>query len=861
QLGPYQRLLYAPPDLTNAALPSYYKDESFGIRPGNVTATVRPDPTVPVVIYRDRHDVPHIYGASVEAMAYGAGYAAAHDRLFLMDVLRHYGAGTLSSFLGPSCADEQMDHDQLLLAAYTPAQRQAQIAALANDPQYQPLGGELVAMGKAYVAGINRYIARTRTDPSLLPAAYGAALQPPQPWTPGDLISVASLVGGIFGKGGGKEVANAALLQYLEGQLKAVPQARQVFSAFKEQNDPGAPTTIVGKAFPYEIPGKVNPATVAMPDNAAAPLQGGPTDTTPGCNLTPPSPTALRIVTSLLRLPTAMSNALVVGAKDSASGHPIAVFGPQVGYFAPQILMEEDLHAPDFAAEGAAFPGVSLVVQLGRGPDFAWSATSAGTDVVDQRLEVVCNPTGGPPAPQGHYYEFDGTCLPMGSQDHQEVALPKPGGPGAPTVIDHRIYTTRHGIVQGWTTARGGQPVAVVNQRSTYGRELVSGIGFLRWNTPSLTHGPASWMKGAADIGYTFNWFYVDSKHIAYFASGRDPVRPSDVNPNLPTWGTGNAEWQGFLPAADHPHQIDPPRGFFTSWNNKPAPQFSAADDQYGYGPVYRVQLLNAQIAHQLAIHGGSLTRANLVTAMETAATQDLDGRTVLPELLSYLAGRPQTPGVAAMVAELRQWAATGSHRAKAAPGDAQYAHASAVAIMDELEPRLIRAVFDPLFAAGGLGSQGSTGGASAQGYRVVPMQFTNTPNSGGAHLGSAYDGGWEGYMVKVLRQLQGQPVAQPFPTAVTGRICGGGPTSCSAAVGGALQATYQAMVAANGNSTDVGAWTQDTATRAAGQSMPAYDAIHFQAVGIVGQPDIAWQNRPTFQQVVAFPAHRPTTP
>ena len=69
---------------------------------------------------RDSHDVPHIYGSTPEAGAFGAGYAQAEDRLFLMDVLRHYGEGTLSSFIGPSCADEQMDHDQLLLAPVHP---------------------------------------------------------------------------------------------------------------------------------------------------------------------------------------------------------------------------------------------------------------------------------------------------------------------------------------------------------------------------------------------------------------------------------------------------------------------------------------------------------------------------------------------------------------------------------------------------------------------------------------------------------------------------------------------------------------------------------------------------------------------
>ena len=129
-------------------------------------------------------------------------------------------------------------------------------------------------------------------------------------------------------------------------------------------------------------------------------------------------------MTSLQAMPKHMSNALVVNGKDSASGHPIAVFGPQVSYFAPQILMLEDLHSPDYAAEGASFPGTGLV-ELGRGEDYAWSATSAGSDLIDQRLEKICNPSGGAPAAQGTYYEFNGKCLPMTHETFTEVADPQ----------------------------------------------------------------------------------------------------------------------------------------------------------------------------------------------------------------------------------------------------------------------------------------------------------------------------------------------------------------------------------------------------------------------------------------------------
>ncbi len=837
QLAPYENLEFGYRSLTDATIGKYYLDDSFGVTPGQITRTEHPSPKVPVVIYRDGHDIPHIYGKTNAALAFGAGYAQAEDRLFLMDVLRHYGAGTLTSLLGPSCADEQMDHDELLLAPYTTAQANAQINALPKE--YGAQGKLAVSMIHSYVQGINAYIAKALTDPKLLPVEY-TLFGLPKPWTPADVVAVAGLIGGIFGDGGGGEIRNAQLLEYLQGQL-GKSAGSTAFTDFKEQNDPAAPTTVVNKSFPYEIPKRVNPATIAIPDHPGAALKGGPVDTTPGCTGTPASKAGLSVIESLLEFPSHMSNALVVGASHSADGHPLAVFGPQVSYFAPQILMQEDLHSPSYDAEGASFPGTGFV-ELGRGVDYAWSATSAGSDLTDQRLELICNPHGGKVSPTGTFYMFHGKCISMVNEHFPEKTV-------SGLLLNHAIHLTVHGVVQGWTTALHGKPVAVVNQRSTYNHDVDSVIGFLHFGEPALTHSPQSWMVGASEVDYTFNWFYVDNKNIAYYVSGLDPVRPSFVDPNLPTWGTGGAEWRGFLPMSQHVHQINPPQGFFDSWNNKPAPLFSASDGQYGYGPVYRVQMLTTQIRHQFAIHHGKITRANLVQAMETGASQDLDGLTIGPALLRAVQGRHEPAGVQQMVTALKAWLATGAHRVLASPSAKQYEQADAVAIMDQLVPAVTEAIFNPVFAAGGVGSGG---------YDVFPMGFVNEPYNGGSHLGSAYDGGWEGYTVKALDQFTGQKVAQPFSSGVTAKLCGtGGLAHCGPALDAALAATYQAMVKAN-KSAKVASWTADANTVAAGLTMPQYDAIGFRALGIVGQPSIPWQNRPTFQQVVSFPAHRP---
>ncbi len=839
QLGKYNDLLYGYPSLTDSTLSDYYNDESFGVRTADVTRTEKPESGV--TIYRDTHDIPHIYGDTDQTLAFGAGYAQAEDRLFLMDVLRHYGEGTLAGFLGGSCEFEQMDHDQLLLAPYTKAQGIAQVNAL--PAEYGAAGQRAKSMIENYVAGVNKYIAAARLDFTKLPADYTAAVPTvlPTRWTVADVVAIAGLIGGIFGRGGGTEVANAHLLQYLQGKL-GPSQGTHAFRDFKTADDPLAPTTVVDKSFPYEHPGTVDPSTTALPDHGA-PTTGGPVDTSPNCNLAAPNTEALSIIKALKGLPKHMSNALVVNADHSAGGHPVAVFGPQVSYFAPQILSQLDLHSPHYAAEGASFPGTGLV-ELGRGVDYAWSATSAGSDLIDQRIERVCNPSGGAPDANGAYYVFRGKCRPMTVEHFKETALPKPGGVGAPAHLNHTIYLTRHGVVQGWTTVHG-KPVAIVLQRSTFQHDVDSVVGFLGFGDPSSTHDVHSWMANAAKIEYTFNWFYVDNRDTGYFVSGLDPVRPADVDPTLPAWGTGNAEWTGYLPASQHVHEVNPPQGFFVSWNNKPAPGFSAADDQYGYGQVFRSIMLVNQLHDAFAAHPGGVTRAQVVQAMETAASQDLDGLTIVPLLLQYLSGRTEPAGVSAMLGQLQSWVDDGAHRHKAAPGDTQYADAAAVAIADELVPRLIRALYDPILAAGGV---------SANGYNALPMPWVDYPNQ---HQGSSYDGGYEGYLVATLQQLLGQSPADGFGSEITTRECTGGPGTCAASVDTALQQTYDALVTANGSS-DGASWTASSASAAANQPMPVYDAIQFRALGLVGQPAIDWQNRPTFQQVIEFPRHRP---
>jgi acyl-homoserine lactone acylase PvdQ len=561
-----------PASLSEADLDTYFKRASLDIAPDEVARVVQPRPGV--TITWDRHDVPHVVGQTDTDVAFGAGWAGTQDRMFLQDVLRHVGAARAAEFLGPSAANIAMDIEQLRTAHYTEREANDQVTTLAS--RYGPEGAKLLAEIDAYLAGINAaQQALCPVGPGGVgcPAEYAALSRVPRPWTRGDLTYVASLVGGTFGTGGGGEAVNARWLQQL-AQRFGPTEARAVYDDLRFRDATDAPTT-ASTHFRYGDVSGVDPSRpgVALPDLvpvATAPGTGARLDAA----ATPPVPVG-RLDTPFgtmdLRAGTAMSNAALISGRRTPDGHPIAVFGPQTGYFTPQLLTEISLSGPGIRTRGVAFAGTSFLVQMGRGEGYAFSATSSGSDNVDTVVERLCNPSGAPATVDATHYLRDGQCVPMERFEHAETALPTAAVPGVPQRLRFLVLRTHHGIVQQRTTVNSA-PVAVVRQRSTYGREVDSSIGFARFNDPGFMTGPGAFARAASEIDYTFNWFYSDYADISFFSSGRLPLRASGVDFDLPRWGEARYDWRGWLPAADHPQQTNPPSGQLVNWNNKPAP-------------------------------------------------------------------------------------------------------------------------------------------------------------------------------------------------------------------------------------------------------------------------------------------------
>ena len=140
----------APSALTRADVDELYKHENF--TPEEVVSTATPKDGV--TIQRDQFGVPYITGTTYSNVAYGAGYAAVEDRMFLMDVLRHTGAARMVSFLGDTPQDVELDREQLASAPYTRAQAAAQLEKSAKRAGTD--GARLLAATDAFIAGINK---------------------------------------------------------------------------------------------------------------------------------------------------------------------------------------------------------------------------------------------------------------------------------------------------------------------------------------------------------------------------------------------------------------------------------------------------------------------------------------------------------------------------------------------------------------------------------------------------------------------------------------------------------------------------------------------------------------------------------
>ncbi len=232
---------------------------------------------------------------------------------------------------------------------------------------------------------------------------------------------------------------------------------------------------------------------------------------------------------------------------------------------------------------------------------------------------------------------------------------------------------------------------------------------------------------------------------------------------------------------------------------------------------------------------------------MGDAGTVDLRGQEVYPWLRRVI-GRPRDAPERRLLGILDGWAARGSHRVDR-NGDNVYEDSGAVALMDAWWEPLVRGIYEPV-----LGSD------LVERVRAL-LPFDDPPGPGG----SAYFGGWYGYVEKDLRTLLGRRCAGATRAATAAAArCARAAASrkrrrasrrrCRAILVRTLKEAAPKAEARYGaplESLRVPATCDET-------TPPRCDQITFTATGALSTPPIPWQDRGTFQQAVEVRGNRP---
>jgi acyl-homoserine lactone acylase PvdQ len=559
-------------NVTDADLNRLFKPARFGTA-GQGPLRVEPIPRPGVRVVRDRYNVPHITGRRRADVVFAAGWVTAQDRGLVLTVAR--GPGYVAALDVPGIDAFGLVTDLIDFDPSPQAQRfmSRQTELLRRSG---PKGRQVVRDIDSFIAGINAYFRAQGSDE--------------EPFTRNDIYGFNALLSSLFGEGGGNESASSMLLDALR-TAHGRDRGTDIWNDLREENDPETSFT-VPKAFPYEQNRQPGPGNVIIKNGSFQQIY-------------PAGPEVARAASGAgVPRRGEMSNALLISKERSANGHPLFVAGPQIGYFYPGLTMEMDVQGGGMSWRGATsapFPGYMLI---GRGPDFAMSLTSASGDVTDEFAETLC---GGSTT----RYMFKGRCIPMRRFDAGTLHLPS----GPRRIV---FYETVHGPVMGYATTTDGRRVAISEHRTNRGREALFQLAFQDLSTGKV-RSAETFMRAMNQSPLTFNSFYADDRDVAMFTAGRYPIRPASLDPDLLINGNGNYEYRGYLPFNRHPQGKNPPSGTLINWNNKPAPEFRAADDNFSWGAVHRNQMLVSEIARRR-----THTLATVTGAMNAGATQDI---------------------------------------------------------------------------------------------------------------------------------------------------------------------------------------------------------------------------------------------
>ena len=517
------------------------------------------DPVEPrpgVTITRDAYGVPTVNASTMEDAWWGVGYAVAEDRLFQLELFQRATTGRLAEIVGKSYLEDDIIARR---DYYTDEERVAMLRAAPADLQ---------ARAKALRDGVNAYAAEARTDPSKLPGEFVAVGIEPSDMTEAEQAAIGIYLARTVPSGDGRELENLiAVREAGVDALKALLPIRQRRETYtvpprdaRFKNQPGRTRKMERRALKRTL--KVSREwDVPQEEEAAA--------------------------ASASRA-TGGSSMFAIRGKD---GNAVLFNGPQLGYSAPELFVEYELHYPGVDIRGVSAAGVP-VMGIGHNGKVAWGFTSGLTDEDDLYAEKLVGGT------DAEKYLFEGEERTMECRDETFRYSDFPSaiiGGEAPEQgeVTERICRTVHGPVQ----ARAGD-TAYARRYAIWGREFESLVGLDLINRAQTISDVNTAMD---NVSWNENVMAIDSSgNIGYWHPGLHQMRPRGYDERLPYPGTGEAEWRGLRDLKRTPRVINPKQGWLSNWNNLPAKGWTSGDAEATErlsGRLHRGQFLARQVA------------------------------------------------------------------------------------------------------------------------------------------------------------------------------------------------------------------------------------------------------------------------
>lgn len=475
-----------------------------------------PELTDRVTVSREPSGIVHIQAENEDDLFYSLGFMHATDRLWQMDFQRRLAQGRLSEILGETTL--QQDITNRTLGLY-----QAAAAAYAN------LDSDTRQIVDIYTQGINAYLDRDLP----LPLEFQVLNYRPDPWQPVDVLGTVKLQSLVQSGNFQSELLRSRLVS------QGIPFERiqEIFPPYTGEVTILRPEDIerIPSLRPIDAPAlpEVDLSALAVPVSDAS-LE--------------------RIAASQLLAPeTFASNNWVVSGSRTTTGKPFLANDPHITLQIPSVWYAAHLESPTYEAIGATFPGLPGVV-IGRNNSISWGVTTTQADVQDL-YALVEDPT------QPGQYLYRNQLQP---------------------------YEVRLETIQ----VRGGEDVVLPVRESVYGPVISDALGiaqplalqFVSLGETDTTIAAFQGINRARNwdefttalqdyVAPIQNFVYADVEgNIGYYTPGIIPIRQSGHSGLLPVPGTGEFDWQGFIPFNELPQVLNPESGFIVTANNRVAP-------------------------------------------------------------------------------------------------------------------------------------------------------------------------------------------------------------------------------------------------------------------------------------------------